>query len=407
MTYAVAQLGARMHYAVPRILHSTGTLDHFFTDICASKGWLKLTQLIPAALQSDNFHRIASRVPGDLPREQITAFNGFGLRYALRRREARTTRDMLRAFLWAGRSFCRRVARHGLGRANGVYVFNTAGLEILETARREGRRCVVEQTIAPQRLEQQILRVEQEKFPGWERGQADSGVLHAYCEREEAEWDLADLILCGSSFVRDCIGACGGPLERCVIVPYGIDRSFWTPPRMDHCGPVRVLTTGTSLRKGAPYVLAAARAMGKKAQFRMVGAVDLSSTAAALLSGSLELVGPVPRPEMKAHFAWADVFLLPSLCEGSATVIYEALAASLPVICTVSTGSVVRHGIEGFLVQTCDSSAIVDALMCLADDRELRQSMVAAAAQRAARFDLKSYGQRLVNALHGGAVTGE
>src|ERR1700682_1652220 len=118
VTYAVAQLGARMHYAVPRVLHAAGELDHFFTDICAGKGWLQVSRLIPAALQPDGLRRVASRIPRGVPNDQITAFNGFGLRYALRRREAHSTHDMLMAFLWAGQAFCRGVVRQGLGCAS-------------------------------------------------------------------------------------------------------------------------------------------------------------------------------------------------------------------------------------------------------------------------------------------------
>lgn len=35
----VSQLGARMHYAVPRIFASRERLAHFYTDICALQGW--------------------------------------------------------------------------------------------------------------------------------------------------------------------------------------------------------------------------------------------------------------------------------------------------------------------------------------------------------------------------------
>ena len=34
-TIVVSQLGARMHYAVPRILHQAGRLERLYTDICA------------------------------------------------------------------------------------------------------------------------------------------------------------------------------------------------------------------------------------------------------------------------------------------------------------------------------------------------------------------------------------
>jgi glycosyltransferase involved in cell wall biosynthesis len=135
--------------------------------------------------------------------------------------------------------------------------------------------------------------------------------------------------------------------------------------------------------------------------FRMVGALEALPGAAAWLNEAVEMTGPVPRAAMASHFAWADVFLLPSLCEGSATVVYEALAASLPVVCTVNTGSVVRDGIEGVIVPIRDSEAIVEALARLARDPELRGNMAEAAGHRADSFDLAAYGGRLIGALDG------
>ena len=34
---------------------------------------------------------------------------------------------------------------------------------------------------------------------------------------------LADLIICGSEFVCEGIRGCHGPVEKCVVVPYGVD----------------------------------------------------------------------------------------------------------------------------------------------------------------------------------------
>ena len=48
--------------------------------------------------------------------------------------------------------------------------------------------------------------------------------------------------------------------------------------------------------------------------------------------------------------AAADVFVFPSLFEGSAVVTYEALACGLPSVVTPDAGSVVRDGVEGFVV---------------------------------------------------------
>src|SRR5215472_6712998 len=119
----------------------------------------------------------------------------------------------------------------------------------------------------------------------------------------------------------------------------------------------------------------------------------------AKLKEYVQLTGPVPRSDIAAHFAWADVFLLPSLCEGSATVIYEALAASLPVICTENCGSVVQDGVEGRIVPIRDSGAIIEALAGLARDPERRREMAKRAKERAESFDLAAYRGRLIDVL--------
>jgi len=107
---------------------------------------------------------------------------------------------------------------------------------------------------------------------------------------------------------------------------------------------------------------------------------------------------------MAEHYAWADVFLLPSICEGSATVCYEALAAGLPVVTTENAGSVVRDGIDGFIVPIRDAAAVVARLETLDRDRPLLESMARAARERAREFTLEKYGERLLAALSAAAL---
>ncbi|MBM4147417.1 MAG: glycosyltransferase, partial [Lentisphaerae bacterium] len=95
---------------------------------------------------------------------------------------------------------------------------------------------------------------------------------------------------------------------------------------------------------------------------------------------------------------WADIFLLPSVCEGSATVVYEALGAGLPVVCTPNTGSVVRDGVEGHVVPVSDAEAVSAAVERLVWDSELRTRMGQAAARRASEFSVQEYGKRLLRA---------
>ena len=165
-------------------------------------------------------------------------------------------------------------------------------------------------------------------------------------------------------------------------------------------GPIRVLTVGeVGLRKGSPYVVEAARLMEGAARFRMAGRVRVPDDVKQEISQWVELRGIVPRSQIVEEFRWADVFLLPSLCEGSATVIYEALASGLPVITTYSTGSVVRHGVEGLIVPERDPQAIVDAVRYLADNEDVRATMSANARRTAASHTVDRYGARLLDVL--------
>ena len=114
------------------------------------------------------------------------------------------------SFVGAG-AFCERVLRQGLGTARGLFVYNSAALELLEAARQRGVSTFLEQTIAPMAYAAPLLAEEHERFPDWEDAPLLGGSVRAYADREIAEWKLAGRILCGSEFVRQAVIACGGP----------------------------------------------------------------------------------------------------------------------------------------------------------------------------------------------------
>ena len=127
-SFAVAQLGARMHYAIPRILYGSRMLEGFYTDLVVVKGWPGVARRLAAAgLRTGSLRRMAARVPDGLPPGAITHWPGFALEYFWRKRRARSPGQLTATHLWAGREFCRRIIRHGLGQASAAYTFNCAG----------------------------------------------------------------------------------------------------------------------------------------------------------------------------------------------------------------------------------------------------------------------------------------
>ncbi|MBU1910313.1 MAG: glycosyltransferase family 4 protein [Verrucomicrobia bacterium] len=386
---AVAQIGARRHYAIPRILHDVGRLAGLYTDFCA-EAW----PWPGGALGG-------SRWAG-VPRKLAHAFPLFALKRALRARRARTPAQRLRAYeAWNG-EFGHLVAATGLGQARAVYAFNAAALEIFEYARAHALVTLLDQTAAPWEVDETLLAEERQRWPGWEFDGTAPGDWGPLAERERQEWALADRIICGSDYVREALDSVSGPAEKCRVIPYGLEENQFTPRVKERVpGPLRVLFVGAiQLRKGVQYLVDAARSLRPgAAELRLVGPVRVSGKAANELRSVAEILPPVPRTSLQAVYDAADVLVLPTLSEGSANVCYEALACGLPVVTTPNAGSVVRDGVEGFIVPIRSPQDIADRLGRLAGDRELLVSMSAQAAVRSREFTRAQYAQRLLAAF--------
>jgi glycosyltransferase involved in cell wall biosynthesis len=78
-----------------------------------------------------------------------------------------------------------------------------------------------------------------------------------------------------------------------------------------------------------------------------------------------------------------DVFVLPSFAEGTSKSVIEAMAHGLPIITTDVGGSPDLLTPEtGILIPPGDSTALADAMHCLASDPALRKRMGQAARDR-------------------------
>ncbi len=81
--------------------------------------------------------------------------------------------------------------------------------------------------------------------------------------------------------------------------------------------------------------------------------------------GEIEFKGALPREQIVAHYAAADVYCLPSLYEGFPVAILEAMAAALPVVATTVSGipEAVVAGETGELVAPEDVAGLARALL--------------------------------------------
>lgn len=208
--------------------------------------------------------------------------------------------------------------------------------------------------------------------------------------------ESTDVFIVPSRFVERGLEEFGVDKDKCYIVPYAVEDSWLR--LTNHPTKGRVLFVGTAeLRKGIHILgMAAQKLSHRNYEFRVAGGVS-NVARQHRLTQRLNFLGRVPRSDIQQEYAQADIFVLPSLAEGSAEVTYEALAVGLPVITTESAGSVVRDEIEGFIVTERDAEALANRIEELIENRELRDRMAAAARERAKNYTWDKYAERLLS----------
>lgn len=96
------------------------------------------------------------------------------------------------------------------------------------------------------------------------------------------------------------------------------------------------------------------------------------------LSNQLQLTGMLPYEDVLAHFQAADIYVMPSRSEGFGLVLLEAAVMGLPLLAfDVRSGprSIIRQGVNGFLVEDGDGLGFANTCRNLMDDEDLRKKM--------------------------------
>ncbi len=293
-----------------------------------------------------------------------------------------------------------------------VLPVDSAALATIRAAHEVGARSLLNQTIGHVAVGQRILSEEAALHPDW----ADSmpiGLPARLIERARREALEADCVLAPSVYVQNTLIEIGVSQERIQILPYGV-RTDRFAPRTSRLGPkasFRILYVGqVSQRKGLSYLLEAVRRLERKdVELLLVGSVIGAGAGLHHYDGWFRHIDNRPHSELPDLYRSADLFVYPSLHEGSAQAIMEAMASGLPVIVTPNSGSVARDGIEGYVVPIRSPDLLSERIDDLYRDRERLEAFGAAARRRAEEHDWRHYRtglERLLRDLTGMATGG-
>ncbi|MHB1218023.1 MAG: glycosyltransferase family 4 protein [Alphaproteobacteria bacterium] len=356
----------------------------------------RLVSALPAALRTTLERELARRYDPRVDASRVCSHAAAEILAVVANRFAPTWVGE-RATIWSDQLFDWRVARRIPPDTDIAIAQDGQSLNTIRAARRAGILAVLNQTTGFVLKAMETYREEARLNPEF----ADSLSSHlpvsalAYMRDEALE---ADRVLVPSEFVRDTLLEQGVDPARIAMLPYGVDverfRPDWVP---DPRGRFRILYVGNlGQKKGIKYLLEAVRRLARPdITLTLVGHVVGSGTGLAPYRHLFSHVPHVPYLQVHEMFRNADLFIYPSLHEGSAFANLEAMAAGLPVVTTHNAGSVARDGVDGFVVPIRSADAIIEAIERLRRDPARRAAMARAARARAEQFTWERYGDGL------------
>jgi glycosyltransferase involved in cell wall biosynthesis len=359
MKVTLVHRGARDGFQVARALQNAGLLDTVVTDLYwpADRSWAQgIERLTPHRLTSTLRHRYAE----GLSSASVAQMWGAGLSsLAISRAGWLPYSYESFAVRWCDRVLGRRAGRIATRKRTALLSYSYYAHSAFSNYQGDQARILFQ--LHPHPLSVRAI-LEHERL------------LHPDCASSlEKEWELAlperdfrrlvdevkcaDYWLTASQFTKQTLVDAGAPPERIAVIPYGIDRPRFVtrsaPVAKDR--PLQLLFVGTlGQRKGIKYLLQAIDLLPK-------GSVELTACGRpvddlAIFQHSRARVSL--RPSVSASglleaYRAADVFVFPSLAEGFAHVLLEAMAHGLPIISTTRTAApeLIRHGKEGFLIE--------------------------------------------------------
>lgn len=143
------------------------------------------------------------------------------------------------------------------------------------------------------------------------------------------------------------------------------------------------------IRKGVHLLLDAWCSLNIDAKLRVIGRIspEISDLFNNYLNSNTNIEHVRFTKNLTKYYREADVFILPSLEEGSPLVTYLALGASLPVIASeMGAGGVITHDVEGILIDPHNKNNLIYAMTDLFVNKDRYHRMSLAAGKKAHQF---------------------
>jgi glycosyltransferase involved in cell wall biosynthesis len=229
----------------------------------------------------------------------------------------------------------------------------------------------------------------------------------AVLRREEAEYRLADYLLCPAEFVVRTFLDRGFAPEKLARHIYGFDEKVYYPlagPAKAARG-LRMLFVGVcAVRKGVHYALDAWLRSGAHHQgtFSIAGEflpAYREKLAPMLSHPSVRVLGH--REDVPELMRNSDILVLPSIEEGFGLVIAEAMGSGCVPLASDACTEICSHMATGLVHRVGDVDALSRQIALLHEDRSLLEKLRAAALKESRNVTWMAAGRNLLQVYRG------
>jgi len=288
------------------------------------------------------------------------------------------------------------------GQIDIIHTWPSGALQTLKTATRLGIPTVLERPNAHTRFAMEVVQKECERLGV----SLPADHEHAYREdvlrREEAEFLLADRLLCPSDFVVRTFLEQGFPREKLVRHQYGFDEKRFYPDNMqsDRKNGLTMLFVGVcAVRKGVHYALEAwlRSPAHKDGKFLIAGEFlpEYAEKLSSMLSHpTVQVLGH--RTDVPELMRKSDILVLPSIEEGSALVTSEARGSGCVLLVSEGAGAICRHMENALVHSVGDVKALSEHITMLHEDRALLERLREASLSTVSEITWKAAGVKLL-----------
>ena len=367
---------------------SVGRFHHFHLARCLHKYGL-LNQIITG------YPKFKLKDEKGIPKNKIKSFPFLQTPYMVFARYFNLPRKIMNELAYYAHTTLDDYSSRNIADSNVLIALSGSGLKTGQSMKQKGGYWFCDRGSSHILYQNNILKEEYENF-----SVKYIPIDQRFIDRELKEYESCDFISVPSNFAYNSFKKFGLD-KKLFLNPYGSRTSRFYQSKKRNYDDFKILFVGqVSLQKGIFYLIEAFKKLKHpKKKLKIIGSIspDIKDLFLKELSSEIEWIKRVENTMLRDFYSESNVFVMPSIQEGLAMVIGEAMGCGCPIIATTNTGAsnILDDQKEGFIIPIRSSQQILEKLEILAESPVLQKEMSNACLQKVKEINgWEDYGDR-------------